>query len=149
MIGPRVLVALLLLAGGARNSLTAQSAVPQLLKADRDFAAAVASHGVDAWVAAFASDGIQIDESGVIQGSDAIRRLMTGALADPKVLLDWQPVSAVVSSSNDLGYTIGKWQVRIRARPDSVLSHGNYLTIWRKQADGSWKAAVDIGNPEK
>lgn len=149
MIRPRVVVALLLLAAGARHPVAAQSAAPQLLKADRDFAAAVAAHGVDAWVAAFAPDGIQIDESGVIQGSDAIRRLMTGALADSKVLLDWHPVSAVASASNDLGYTIGKWQVRVRAHPDSVLSQGNYLTVWRKQPDGNWKAAVDIGNPEK
>jgi ketosteroid isomerase-like protein len=55
----------------------------------------------------------------------------------------------VSSTSADLGYTIGKWQVRSRAHPDSVFSHGNYVTIWRKQPDGSWKAAVDIGNPEK
>lgn len=150
MIRLRVVVALLLLAAGAQNPLTAQSsAVPQLLKADRDFAAAVAARGVDAWVAAFASDGIQIDESGVTQGSAAIRRLMTTALADTHVLLDWQPVSASVAASGDLGYTIGRWQVRVRNAPDSVLSHGNYVTIWRKQADGSWKAAVDIGNPEK
>jgi len=149
MIRPRRLVVLLLLMAGAWSPLTAQSAAPELLKADRDFATAVAARGVDAWVAAFATDGIQVGESGVIQGSAAIRQHMTAALADPKVLLDWQPVSAVVASSNDLGYTIGKWQVRVRAHPDSVLSHGNYVTIWRKQANGSWKAAVDIGNPEK
>jgi ketosteroid isomerase-like protein len=149
MIRLRVVVALLLLAAGTRSSLTAQSVAPQLRKADRDFAAAVAAHGVDAWVAAFASDGIQIDEAGVTKGSAAIRQLMTAALADPKVLLDWQPVSAAAATSGDLGYTIGRWQVRVRAHPDSVLSHGNYVTIWRRQSDGNWKAAVDIGNPEK
>ena len=149
MIRMRAVVALLLLAAGARSSLNAQSVVPQLLKADRDFAAAVAARGVDAWVAAFASDGIQIDEAGVTQGSAAIRQQMTAALADTKVLLDWQPVSGAAATSGDLGYTIGRWQVRVRAHPDSVLSHGNYVTIWRKQPDGSWKAAVDIGNPEK
>ncbi|MEO8030929.1 MAG: DUF4440 domain-containing protein [Gemmatimonadota bacterium] len=142
-----VIVALLAMAG--RATLNAQSAVPQLMKADRDFATAVAAHGVDAWVAAFAADGIQIDAAGITKGSDAIRQLMAGALSDPKTLLDWQPVSAVAAASNDLGYTIGKWQVRLRAKRDSVLAHGNYLTVWKKQPDGTWKAAVDIGNPEK
>ncbi|MEP6473472.1 MAG: DUF4440 domain-containing protein [Gemmatimonadota bacterium] len=142
-----VIVALLAMTG--RATLNAQSAAPQLMKADRDFATAVAAHGVDAWVAAFAPDGIQIDEAGITRGSDAIRQLMAGALADPKTLLDWQPVSAIAAGSNDLGYTIGKWQVRLRAKRDSVLAHGNYLTVWKKQPDGSWKAAVDIGNPEK
>jgi ketosteroid isomerase-like protein len=149
MLCLRLHAAPLLIALATSSVLSAQSAAPKLMKADRDFAAAVAAHGVDAWVAAFAADGIQIDEAGVTQGSAAIRHLMTGALADPKVLLDWQPVSAVTSASADLGYTIGKWQVRSRAHPDSVFSHGNYVTIWRKQPDGSWKAAVDIGNPEK
>jgi ketosteroid isomerase-like protein len=27
-----------------------------------------------------------------------------------------------------------------------VAGHTRCLTIWKKQADGSWKAAVDIGN---
>jgi ketosteroid isomerase-like protein len=129
--------------------LQAQTAESELMKADRDFAAAVASHGVEAWVAAFAADGIQIDEGGITKGSAAIRQLMTGSLSDKKTLLDWQPVSALASASKDLGYTIGRWQVRLRAKPDSVLQHGNYVTIWRKQPDGSWKAAVDIGNSEK
>lgn len=126
-----------------------QTAAQQLMKADREFATATASHGVDAWVAAFADDGIQIDEGGITKGSAAIRQLMTGPLSDKKTYLDWQPVSAEAGASNDLGYTIGKWQVRLRAKPDSVLQHGNYVTIWRKQKDGSWKAAVDIGNSEK
>ena len=29
----------------------------------------------------------------------------------------------------------------------SVVRHGKYVTIWKKQADGSWKFVVDIGNP--
>lgn len=25
-------------------------------------------------------------------------------------------------------------------------AHGRYLTVWRKQADGSWKVTADIGS---
>ncbi|HTO72694.1 MAG TPA: nuclear transport factor 2 family protein [Gemmatimonadales bacterium] len=126
-----------------------KAAEAAIMQADRDFASAVARTGIDAWVAAFAVDGVQITQRGVIQGSDAIRKLMAADLADTVNLLDWQPVSAEVGSSADLGYTIGRWQLRVRAKPDSVLAHGNYLTVWRKGPDGTWKAAVDIGNPQK
>lgn len=26
------------------------------------------------------------------------------------------------------------------------VSHGKYLNIWEKDADGNWKVAVDMGN---
>ncbi len=145
-----ILVAALAAAVACRPATPGPKAAQDaLMQADRDFAAAVAKSGVDAWVAAFADDGVQITPRGVIQGSEAIRKLMAADLADTVNALDWQPVSAEAGASADLGYTIGRWQLRLRARPDSVLAHGNYLTVWRKQGDGTWKAAVDIGNPEK
>ena len=58
------------------------------------------------------------------------------------------PTSAEVSASGDLAYTIGRWEVLTTDDSGSENSGGtgNYVTIWRRQADGSWKVAVDIGN---
>ena len=28
------------------------------------------------------------------------------------------------------------------------VTRGRYVTVWRKQADGSWKVALDLGNTE-
>jgi ketosteroid isomerase-like protein len=67
---------------------------------------------------------------------------------DAPGLLSWDPVVAAVSAAGDLGYTTGPWEYR--QDPDgAVLSHGNYFTVWRKQADGTWKAVIDhgISNP--
>jgi ketosteroid isomerase-like protein len=48
-----------------------------------------------------------------------------------------------------VGYTIGRWEsVTSTAGRDSVRARGNYVTIWQKQRDGSWKVAVDIGNDD-
>ena len=118
----------------------------ELLQAERSFAAASARNGVEAWVAAFDSSGAEITSGGVIRGAAAIRAHMTPQLADTAVLLSWAPDTADASSSGDLGYTVGRWQLTPRARPDSVLAHGNYVTIWKRQANGEWKAVVDIGN---
>jgi ketosteroid isomerase-like protein len=51
--------------------------------------------------------------------------------------LNWWPVFAGVSSSDDLGFTTGPWKAGDRG--------GYYFTIWRKQTDGSWKFALDHG----
>jgi ketosteroid isomerase-like protein len=41
--------------------------------------------------------------------------------------------------SSDLLGRDGRW---------AADGSGNYVTIWRRQPDGSWKVAVDIGNQD-
>ncbi|HKJ92903.1 MAG TPA: nuclear transport factor 2 family protein [Longimicrobiales bacterium] len=120
-----------------------------LLRADRDFAAATAREGVDAWVAAFAEDGLQFGAGGaVIRGHDAIRRNMTPFFADPDIRLEWAPSDARLGDG--LGYTYGRYRVTRRspgADSAAVLETGTYLSVWRKSADG-WKVEADIGSPD-
>ncbi|MBI4420961.1 MAG: DUF4440 domain-containing protein, partial [Gemmatimonadetes bacterium] len=53
---------------------------------------------------------------------------------------------ADVAASGDLGYTVGLFQSRrLDAAGKPVVGTGKYVTIWRKQADGSWKAMLDLG----
>jgi ketosteroid isomerase-like protein len=54
----------------------------------------------------------------------------------------WKPTKAEASISGDMGYTFGNWQYTAK---DTVL-YGNYYTIWKKQADGTWKFIIDGGN---
>ena len=64
--------------------------------------------------------------------------------------LIWQPIFAAMARSSDLGYTTGpaKWK---RTRTDEkFLGYGQFVSVWKKQRDGAWKVALDIGieNPE-
>jgi ketosteroid isomerase-like protein len=126
----------------------ARSAREQLLAADRSFDSSVARSGVEAWVGFFADSGGQVPSDGpLILGHAAIRGAMTPAFADSTRKLRWEPVSAEVSADGSLGYTIGNWrQVRLEKGTETELSRGRYLTVWRRQADGSWKVEADIGN---
>jgi len=61
--------------------------------------------------------------------------------------LSWTPVKAEVARSGELGWTWGKFVVQVIQKDGSELtSYGKYLNIWKKQADGSWKVVVDMGN---
>jgi ketosteroid isomerase-like protein len=60
-------------------------------------------------------------------------------------LLTWEPVFADVSRAGDFGYTTGPWEFRKNGPDDKEVAHGNFITVWKKQADGAWKAVVDIG----
>jgi ketosteroid isomerase-like protein len=62
-------------------------------------------------------------------------------------LLEWTPLYAGAGRSGDLGFTVGE---SVATFPDetgaTVVSRGKYLTIWQKQADGSYKYFIDGGN---
>ena len=75
---------------------------------------------------------------------------MKDALADPNWSLVLQPVQVEVSKGGDLGYARGTY-VLVATDPVSkkaVTEKGRFVTIFRKMADGSWKAIQDINNAE-
>ncbi len=115
------------------------------MNADVAFAQATKARGVDGWVEYFADSGVQVTPGRNYVGKAAVRDLMAPRLADTTRLLSWRPTSAEVSASGDLGYTIGRWELGPRAGGEP-LARGSYVTIWRKQADGSWRVVLDVGN---
>ncbi len=56
--------------------------------------------------------------------------------------ITWYPVDAAVAKSGELGYSWGNWQFKT---PDTTY-FGNYITIWNKKEDGTWKMVLDGGN---
>jgi ketosteroid isomerase-like protein len=123
-----------------------EAARASLMEADRAFDRATAERGVDAWVSYFAEDGRQfLSGRPVVQGHAAIRELMTRGLA-PGNSLRWEPEFAVVGASGDFGYTSGIG-VGEFATPDGgvVRNRSRYVTVWRRDPDGSWKVVADIG----
>jgi ketosteroid isomerase-like protein len=119
----------------------------ELMEADRAFAQATAERGAEGWAGWFAEDGRMYRTRGYVDGRAAIQAAMEAAFADTSRRLPWAPDTAVVAASGDIGYTLGHWESVLRtAAGDSVVGRGNYVTLWRRQADGTWKAVVDIGN---
>ncbi len=91
-----------------------------------------------------------IDSNGVLLrpntyplvGGNAINFI--SQINDTAYFMDWQPVGAGVAESGELGYTYGVYTVSLKNK-DSLM-RGTYVNIWKKQADGSWKLALDSGN---
>jgi len=118
-----------------------------LLDADAQFARDTAERGVEAWATWFVEDGTMYPPTiAPIQGRQAIREAMDD-LYDPRtgkgeLRLEWEPIRAEVSESGELGWTTGTSRA-VRAQG---VRRGRYITIWRKQADGTWKVTADLGN---
>lgn len=59
-------------------------------------------------------------------------------------VLSWEPKAAEISAAGDMGYTSGPWEYR-RGKGTDPVAFGHYVSIWKKQADGVWKVAIDVG----
>jgi ketosteroid isomerase-like protein len=77
----------------------------------------------------------------VVTGAPAIKDALTQASSQPDFSLTFTPTKASVSSSGDVGYTSGTYQMG--------GEKGKYVTIWKKQQDGQWMVAEDIASPDK
>jgi ketosteroid isomerase-like protein/quercetin dioxygenase-like cupin family protein len=77
-------------------------------------------------------------------GAEPIRKMFTEMAAMPGFALEFTPTKTEVSSSGDLAYTAGTYQGNM----GGVQEKGKYITIWKKQADGQWKAKEDIFNAD-
>lgn len=75
-----------------------------------------------------------------LRGADAIDFL--SQLSDSDYTLTWKPSRGEISKSGDLGYTYGVYEL---STTDTVYK-GTYVSIWKKQSDGSWKFVLDSGN---
>ena len=70
--------------------------------------------------------------------------------SDKRSLLSWYPTFADVARAGDLGYTTGPWEYKADVHDAKPVAWGNFLTVWKRQPDGSWKFAIDLGisNPQ-
>ena len=77
-------------------------------------------------------------------GKEQIGEAISQMFSAPGLALQWRASKAEVSSAGDLGYTLGAFELTANdAEGNAVTREGKYVTIWRKQADGSWKVVAD------
>ena len=82
--------------------------------------------------------------------SDAERRRLLGGLtSDPNFALEFSSDRILVAKSGDLASSRGHYSLTMtdKATNKPVSSTGSYLTVYRKEDDGSWKAVDDFITP--
>jgi ketosteroid isomerase-like protein len=80
-------------------------------------------------------------------GKDAIAKLIAEDFAHDNI--EWHANKVGVSRSGDLGYTSGTTGMTFKdASGKTVVYKGKYLTVWKKETDGSWKVLYDMFNSD-
>jgi ketosteroid isomerase-like protein len=116
-----------------------------LKKMEADVMQAAADRGSRGYMSYYAEDSVELPNRGdILLGKIAIAKTI-GFLDDKNNTLRWQPIGADVSG--DLGYTYGTYEFHSRDKEGkTVVEHGKYASIWKRQKDRSWKVVLDMGN---
>jgi ketosteroid isomerase-like protein len=117
----------------------AQSAREAVVAAEESFAAQAAQAGTKAAFLAHSAPNAQVVEAGKFVNAQEVWAARPNQSSSR---LTWYPVLADVAQSGDVGYTTGPW---MSFKNDQPQAAGEYVTVWRKQPDGKWKFAVDMG----
>lgn len=119
----------------------------QIMEVDRAFNELAQKQGVAAAFGAYAlEDAVWLPNGAEpVHGRDAIVEALSGGQAGSTMI--WEPEDALMSGSQDLGVTWGRYVFHGKDDDGNpVESHGKYTTVWKKNAVGDWKFALDVGN---
>jgi ketosteroid isomerase-like protein len=121
-----------------------------LLRADREFNDATAARGLEGFRSFLADNASTLRaDKPVLVGKEALADDWKPLLSNPALSMRWAPLSASSSFRGDLGYTLGTYEItKTDEKGKRVVASGKYVTIWRRQADGSYKVEFDSGVPD-
>jgi ketosteroid isomerase-like protein len=119
-----------------------------LFDLEAKFAKDVLARGGEGFASWFADDGVALGNGAApVVGKVAIERSANWSPRDYQ--LTWTPTDGMMGPSGDMGYTWGHFEGHSKdANGNPVTTTGRYMTIWRKQKDGSWKVVLDAGANE-
>jgi len=119
---------------------TPAEAVRALVGAERKFYQTGQEQGTRAAFLAFLADDGIVFRPGPLNGKEVwSKRQETG------LDLVWEPNFAAIARSGDFGYDTGPSKWRGKKSDPQFTGFGHFVSIWKKQKDGSWKVALDCG----
>jgi|tagenome__1003787_1003787.scaffolds.fasta_scaffold19641776_1 ketosteroid isomerase-like protein len=135
-------------------SISSFAATPEdeILQLDREFShnfnQAAQDKRVAAWMSYFA-DNATVPAATPLAGKQALTEHYQKVFSNPDLSLSWEPIKAEVFPGGKMGYTVGKYLAHSKDKDGKAAEEtGRYITIWKKQDDGSWKIVADTGSDD-
>jgi ketosteroid isomerase-like protein len=127
------------------SSLLAQSAPATLTRnvfiAESSFAASMARRDLKAFAALVSPEAVFFSDTAALRGKKAVVEAWQKFFVERKAPFSWRPETVEVLSSGTLALTSGPVH-----DPGGKLI-GSFTSIWRREADGSWRVIFDRGCP--
>lgn len=117
---------------------------------DLAWAKAGAAKDLEATMSFLADDATEMPPNApAATGKAALRKVWGDMFKTPGFAMSWQPTKVEAARSGEIGYSIGTYQQTVHDKAGKpVTDRGKYVTIWKKQPDGKWKAVIDTFNSD-
>jgi len=127
---------------GAQDRISPE--LKALVDTELAFAQAATQNGIrDSFLEYFADDAIAFNPAPV-SAKDRLRSRPGRPFSEYE--LRWEPRTGDIAASGELGWLTGPSTFIDHTKTDAKPQHGNYLSVWRRQADGRWRVYIDIGS---
>jgi uncharacterized protein (TIGR02246 family) len=112
---------------------------------------------VEAWekgdpqmlAAIFTEDGVMLSQSGkVFKGRQQILERQREAMQSVTRPIKVSVITVKIWLDGDAAYETGKYKYEYAEKGKPVTEAGRYVTMWKRQDDGSWKLSMDMAVPE-
>jgi ketosteroid isomerase-like protein len=107
--------------------------------------------GADGYASFVTEDAVWLPPNAArVDGRDGVRALDLPYTEAEEYSITWEATRVEVSAAGDLAYSMGTYEYSLKdAEGNPVSGKGKFVDIWKKQADGSWKAAIGIWNSDQ
>jgi len=144
--------ALALAVGGCGKSATENApadadTVKQAIKADEaKWIEQFKAKDTEGLASHYTDDAYFVVPGATAEGSTQIRQVFATASTDPAAEVQFASDRIDVASSGDLAYSRGKFSEKYTDKKTGkvMTDSGTYISVYKKQDDGSWKMVEDI-----
>ena len=145
-----VLILFMVLTGCNAHRVDTKAEGDNLMQISREWSKSAATDSVEKTLGYWADDAVIMPPGQPpVRGKKAIRDMVEGTSKIPGFKISWEPLEVSVSGNADFAYMIEKNKVTVNDSLGKPITEFNkVVTIWRKEADGSWKNIVDMWNAD-
>jgi ketosteroid isomerase-like protein len=136
---PLLLLAGLAPAAPAQAPAALATLTRQVFVAESSFAATMAARDSVAFARFLAPDAIFFGEQAVLRGKAAVVERWSRFFVGDTAPFSWRPAKVEVLDSGTLGLSTGP------VHDPAGRQIGTFTSIWRREADGTWRVVFDKG----
>jgi len=116
---------------------------------DAQWSKAAGAHDLDGIVSYYSDDAVLLPPNAPAAASKEAIRASWVPLAEQGVSISWQALKVEVSRSRDLAYSTGTYALAMQDPQGKLIADtGKFMEVWKRQADGNWKAVADTYNSD-
>jgi uncharacterized protein (TIGR02246 family) len=111
----------------------------------KEWSAAAQAKDAEKFASFYAEDGVlMLENAPNAHGIAALREGIGGMMQDPNFDLSFAADKVEAARSGDLAYETGSYTLTMSdPQGNPATQNGHYVVVWKKDASGTWKVAVD------